>query len=174
MKTILTRPLVAVALVLAALGGSVFASTDATIDDLGIDYADTEVTTAYPTLRLDEGALVFALDDAASPDALPAIAFVVPEVDRTDIFGDAAHADLNDVDDFEYGSDRIEYTHQDADLQELASAYRESLEQLGFNVESVLHTNANHVTLDATSADGSIRVVLHQTAGDVTAALFAV
>lgn len=172
--TFASAALLATALFAAPLfAAPALARTNVVVDDAGIDYADTDLTAVHPTLARDGEDLVLALDEGVAPNALPAISFVVPEVEgRTDFFGDAAHASLADIDEVEVAGDEVAVVHEDVALRELAGRYRTSLERLGFTVSTVFHTNANHATLDAVGDGDALRIVLHRMGGDVEAHLF--
>lgn len=160
-----------VVLVVGLLAGSAAASTPLQVDDAAIDYTDTDLTETAVALLLEDGALVVVLGDAAADSALPAIAFEVPDLDRTDMFGTNYNALLSDIDEVEAGRRLLSVQHPDADLAGAAAAYRSAFEALGFAVEELGSASGNVDTLYASGDAGEFRIRLQSTAGGVDASI---
>lgn len=139
------------------------------LDDSGVDYGmrsdDTDVEVAYMTLGMDGGRLVVSLDDAQAEGALPAIDFVIPDLDREDLFGEEFNADLSNiaevrrVDAGRYAVS-LDVTHPSVSVRELANAYADSLEGLGYAVQVSQAGAGKGTRIVAEHADGILRIQL--------------
>lgn len=142
------------------------------VDDSGIDYTqrfeDTDVEVAYVTLGRVDGRLSLSLDDAASgARALPAIDFVIPDLDREDLFGNEFNADLGDILEFSMLSAgryavSLTVSHPDVSVRSVAAAYQEALEQLGYAVQVTRSLNGNSARLVAEHADEIVKIQFAQ------------
>lgn len=162
-----------IALLLAAFLAISTASAQVSLsfDDAGIDYLDTGTTQAYLTLDASDGGLQMSVSDAPSASVLPPLAFAVPDLGRTDLFGAAIGAELGDVDDFSLltagtAVEGFQGTHLGASVYTLSGAYEAALEAEGIAVTVQRSVNGNLATI--TSDDGALRIHLHRVGGDVT------
>lgn len=137
------------------------------LDDSGVDYMehweDTEVETAYISFTTLDGRLVVTFDDVAAPTALPAIDFVIPELEREDMFGNEFNADLSDIAEVAYVNagrvtTSLDVTHPDVTLRELAAAYEHALRSIGFSVQVEHRRNGSSASLVAEDANGMVRI----------------
>ncbi|MFA7460039.1 MAG: hypothetical protein WCY60_03425 [Trueperaceae bacterium] len=156
-----------------ALVAAASARVAVSIDDAGVNYNDLPEV-AYMSLDWDGNALAVRIQETASDDSLPAIAFLVPDLERTDFFGATIGAELSDVPEFtvlEQGSRVVgfEVVHQEVSMNDLVASYHEALADLGFSVQTETTANGNFGTINASNAAGAVQVLLHNWGADVTA-----
>lgn len=174
----MTRTLTTLAVAFALIAGTASANTYLSVVDTGVDYTDTDLEAAYLAFSYDgdDDVLAIAIDDDAG-SGLPAIAFYVPDLGRTDLFGDEYGARLSDIDDVtveSQGSAVVAFgvRHESADIDDVADAYTSALEAEGLTVRVEKDVNANVVTLVTSGTDGQLVVKLHRIGGDVSAYLW--
>lgn len=169
----MNRFITTTALTAALFAGVASAQMPLALSDTAVDYTNSDLDTAWLSLQTIDGELVLTLDDQPSDASLPAIAFDVPAVDRTDLFGNAG-AVIREVADVEVLGTHltvkgIDVTHEDVTLRETVAAYQNTLEGQGFTVETTNSGNGNFSTLVASGEGGDVQIVLHRTDGNVTA-----
>lgn len=148
----MNRILAALLLVAGLCASAAAAKTYVQIHDSGIDYSDTDLSSAYFGLEYMDGELRVHLDDESFDGAMSAkVDFDVPDlVDRKDFFGNTINADITDIDDvFWTGVNddgaQAHYTigfmvtHLDTTLSDAIAEYDALLGTAGFN-SSVLDT----------------------------------
>jgi hypothetical protein len=172
----MTRTLTTLAVAVALIAGTASANTYLSVVDTGVDYTDTDLEAAYLAFSYDGDVLAIAIDDDTG-SGLPAIAFYVPDLGRTDLFGDEYGARLSDIDDVTVESQggavvAFGVRHESADIDDVADAYTSALEAEGLTVRVEKDVNANVVTLVTSGADGQLVVKLHRIGGDVSAYLW--
>jgi hypothetical protein len=172
----MNRFLASTALAALLFAGAASAQVPIAFDDTSVDYTNSGLESAWLSLKMIDGVLVLTLDDEPSDASLPAIAFDVPNLGRTDYAGNYIGAVIGDVADVQVAGTGaavpgFNVTHEDVTLQEAAEAYRNTLEAQGFAVEATNSTNGNHSILVARGEGGDLRIVLHRTDGNVTANL---
>lgn len=145
------------------------------IDDVGVDYLqtheDTEVETAYIAFTKVGGELVVTFDDVASPTSLPPIDFIIPDLDREDLFGNEFNADLSDIEEVGFVNagrvtTSLDVSHPDVTLGELAAAYADALRALGFGVQVEHRLNGSSASLVAEDANGILRIQMARSGTD--------
>lgn len=171
------RSMLMAAATAALLSGTVFAAPFY-LDDSGVDYTqrseDTDVEVAYMSLDLLDGRLQVRIDDEPSPAALPAIDFVIPDLDREDLFGREFNANLDDIVEVrrvKAGNvlTSLDVRHPDVSVRELAAHYRQSLERLGYAVQVNLTPGTGLARIVAEHEDGILRIQLARSGTDVRA-----
>lgn len=153
------------------LSGGAFAAPFL-VDDAGVDYLqrsdDTDVETAYIAFSTSEGQFVVRFDDEASPTSLPVIDFVIPDLEREDMFGTEFNAELSDIAEVAIVNagrvtTSLTVSHPDVTLRDLAAAYEGALQTLGFSVQVEHRLNGNSASLVAEDANGLLRIQMART-----------
>lgn len=95
----MNRILAAILLVAGLCATAAMAKSYVQIHDSGIDYSDTDLSSAYIGLEYVDGELRVHLDDETFDGAMTAkVDFDVPDlVNRKDFFGNSINADITDI-----------------------------------------------------------------------------
>ncbi len=123
------------------------ANTYLAIDDSGVDYENTKLKKAYVGFDMIDGKLVVIIDDSQFEGSLPAIEFVVHDLeDRTDFWGDTHNADITDItevrwtgvnDDLPQADYLVGFriNHKSTPLSAALAAYEQAFGDLGFDMQ---------------------------------------
>ena len=173
MKRSLIASLATLSLVAFSLAAA--APTTIALDDTGIDFtsAGSSDDTAYLGFSLEGNQLVVDLSNSGGSTAIPAISFVVPGVQGTDIADNDVYPTLSNiaaVTTTDYGNQvlSVKVMHPDASLATVKSSYLSALGSLGYTADQQATVGANVNTVTMTKGTDNVKLVFHRYGSDVS------